>query len=304
MRQRTPREKGLERLAEYVSALASALPSVLVGVLLVLPGSPAVGQVTSGPLLFEVASVKVSIAGDPAIYSSGGPGSADPETIQRHNVPLRTILGVALGMIPDNRLETPRWIYTSRYDIIAKVQAGTTKEQANAMMLNLLTERFHLKMHREMREANGFELTIAKSGLKVKETAYPDAPLGSNSIIKNVENNFPEVEPGFTALATRLYSGRLFAVARNQPARSFIYLALGGLGGDSNIQIVDKTGLMGNYDYSLQMGVPSRASSSDPPGGPDVFEAFEKQLGLKLQKARVVFEVVVVDSADKVPTEN
>ena len=273
-----------------------------VGVLLV--SLAAVGQVTSGPLSFEVASVKTSITGDFASYISGGPGTADPGTIQRHNTPLRTILTLALGMIPDSRLETPRWIYTYRYDIIAKVPTGTTKEQANEMTLNLLKERFHLKLHHEMREANGYDLTIAKGGLKVKETAYQDAPVGSTSVIKNVENNFPEVEPGFTVLAARLYNGRLFAVVRNQPASSFIYLALGGLGGDSSIQIADKTGLTGYYDYTVQMGVPSRASASDPPGGPDVFEAFEKQLGLKLQKARVVFDVVVVDSADKVPTEN
>jgi uncharacterized protein (TIGR03435 family) len=46
--------------------------------------------------------------------------------------------------------------------------------------------------------------------------------------------------------------------------------------------------------------------ASDPTGGaPDIFTAVEKQLGLKLVKVRdIPVDTLIVDNADKVPTEN
>jgi uncharacterized protein (TIGR03435 family) len=261
---------------------------------------------------FEVASVKMGV---PARLDQtdmrGGPGTADPGLIVYHNINFRTILLFALGggpttNFPNSRLETPDWMQTQNYDITAKVPAGATKAQANEMMLNLLKERFHLKLRHEMRQFDGYELTIAKSGLKIKESADPNAPQATAASIKYVENDFPQVTPGFTASPARVYNGRMFMTARNQPLGALVNLAMNtlGPGGGVQVQIADNTGLTGKYDWNVQFAGRPTSPDADPPGGPNVADAFEKQLGLKLEKKRVTLDVVVVDSADKMPVEN
>jgi uncharacterized protein (TIGR03435 family) len=78
-------------------------------------------------------------------------------------------------------------------------------------------------------------------------------------------------------------------------------------------RIVDKTGLTANYDFHLEYvgggGIgallsPSSSDASDPSGGPSLIEAMEKQLGLKLTKTTGPLDVLVIDHAEKTPTEN
>ena len=57
-----------------------------------------------------------------------------------------------------------------RFDVVAKVPSGATSDQFRAMLQNFLAERFHLKLHHEARELPGWELVVAKSGLKIKES--------------------------------------------------------------------------------------------------------------------------------------
>jgi uncharacterized protein (TIGR03435 family) len=106
-----------------------------------------------------------------------------------------------------------------------------------------------------------------------------------------------------------------------------------GLGADINIsngapiggpqaRVVDKTGLTGTYEFTLEFagsagalgmmpsapaeGEPGMPLASEPAGGaPDIFTAVEKQLGLKVVKVRdIPVDILMVDNADKVPTEN
>jgi len=106
-----------------------------------------------------------------------------------------------------------------------------------------------------------------------------------------------------------------------------------GLGADINIsngtpigepqpRVVDKTGLAGTYEFTLEFagsmrlsgtmpsepagGEPGVPLASDPAdGAPDIFTAVEQQLGLKLVKAGgIPVDVLIGDSADQVPTEN
>ena len=76
-------------------------------------------------------------------------------------------------------------------------------------------------------------------------------------------------------------------------------------------RIVDKTGLTGNYDFNLEFAgaldgtafSPASADASDP-SGPSLMEAMEKQLGLKFTKTTGHLDVLVIDHAEKTPTEN
>lgn len=70
----------------------------------------------------------------------------------------------------------------------------------------------------------------------------------------------------------------------------------------------DQTRLSGFFNYSLEYtversGIPPDVGAEQP-GPPSVFDAIQRQLGLKLSAAKVPFPVVVVDSFSKTPSEN
>src|SRR5262249_56610795 len=64
----------------------------------------------------------------------------------------------------------PDWMREQRWDILAKMPEGATKEQVPQMLQELLKERFQLKVHRENREYNVYALVVPKGGHKLKES--------------------------------------------------------------------------------------------------------------------------------------
>src|SRR5580658_5719736 len=117
----------------------------------------ALGQDEPGQrhLAFEVASVRPAAppTGVAALIfqTRGGPGSADPERITYTNIPMRQLLMIAYGLTQPYQLEAPSSADDDKYDIAAKVPAGATREQFNAMLQNLLMERFQLKIRHDTR---------------------------------------------------------------------------------------------------------------------------------------------------------
>jgi uncharacterized protein (TIGR03435 family) len=76
-------------------------------------------------------------------------------------------------------------------------------------------------------------------------------------------------------------------------------------------RVVDKTGLAGKFDFKMDLGVDGDFRrpglpplTPDDPVGPDIFSALDKYLGLRLQKAQISIDVLVIDRLDKVPTAN
>ncbi len=80
----------------------------------------------------------------------GGPGSSDPGQITYTNVDFTTLLRIAYDVYPF-QIVGPQWLSIRTYEIKAKVPLGATKDQCRLMLANLITERFHLVLHHEMR---------------------------------------------------------------------------------------------------------------------------------------------------------
>ena len=83
------------------------------------------------------------------------------------------------------------------------------------------------------------------------------------------------------------------------------------LGNVLQIPVIDKTGLTGKYDFSIEfkmdlraLGVQPSETDNAPDPGPDLATAVEQQLGLKLLPAKAKLDVLVIDKAEKVPTDN
>lgn len=284
------------------------------------------------PLRFEVASVHVADAKPPQSpllvtgQIIGGPGTAEPTRITYRWVLMRRLLMEAFG-VPLDQISGSDWVMgqDARFDIVANVPEGTTKDQIPEMLLNLLKDRFQFTFHREKKDFDTYALVVAKGGSKLQDAAPADSPPpeapAPGTIMRAApldRDGFPSLPAGRTNAQGQTNSGvtRLtFRMATPQLLLNMLTIAL------ASNRSVDKTGLTGKYDFKLEfspVGLPgpiggrpnptvpgqAPAAAANDPGGPDLFTALEKQLGLKLERSKTQLDVIAVDHMDKTPTEN
>jgi uncharacterized protein (TIGR03435 family) len=288
-------------------------------VLLVISLSQFVTAQAVENLAFEVASVKRSPRPEQGARQffgppRGGPGTSDPGLITWNNAALRNIVMTAYN-IQTFLLEGPDWMANERYDIAVRVPAGSTKEQVRVMWQNLLKERFAMVLHRESKELSAYELTVAKGGSKLTPTDLPaDVLPFTPADVKNGKDGVPEMS-GSGAIIMIEIKGDTPAARMRVKALSLPEIAE-KFANAARRPVIDKTGLDGKYDFLLEYtpdlrGVPpppDAGAPAAPPGagepGTNLPTAVEKQLGLKLTSRKANVEVIVVDRAEKVPTEN
>jgi uncharacterized protein (TIGR03435 family) len=283
-------------------------------------------------LAFEVASVRPAAppAGNgPDIYRQrGGPGTNDPGQISYTNIPLRQLTMIAYGLTQPFRMTAPAWLDSQKFDIVAKLNPSSTRDDLCAMLRNLLAERFAMRVHHEIQELPIYELVVTKGGSKLKEpetaAAPPPAPPvprepGEVGVVRGSRDRdgLPQLAAGGTGMMTIGIKGGTRYSARQQPISALTRLLESPLGRP----VVDKTGLNGKYDFNLDFMRDERTSANmvtitgggtpppppeNPPdlGFPDLFTALQQELGLKLEDKKGPVDVLVVDRAERVPTEN
>jgi uncharacterized protein (TIGR03435 family) len=163
------------------------------------------------------------------------------------------------------------------------------------MLVPVLEDRCTLKFHRETRELTVYTLVVAKG----EPTLQPSKPAGSETNQAAPRNTMAIGDKGFT-MAGRAAS--MTTIAR------MLSLQLGS-------SVVDKTGLTGTYDYTLEFSPESGASmpmmrprdGRDSPAteahAPSIFTAVQEQLGLKLEAKKEPVDVVVIDHIEQ-PSAN
>ena len=270
------------------------------------------GQVPSPA--FEAASVKPASQSAPMISCSGGPTTSDPGLWRCSNTPLGFLISQAFGFEAYQfRPNDP--CCGERFDFSAKVPDGTTNQEFHQMMQNLLEDRFKLKLHFEKKEMAIYNLVVAESGLKMKETAA-DALLEPNdpwspsqfTVGKDGYPIFPAGHGGLAGMKGHyLWIGTNVSLHEITKTLSF-YLRR---------PVVDATGLTGKYNVHLkwwidiawaleQAGYPDVAENLPDQGapGPPLIRAVQDQLGLKLISGRGFGDIVVIDHREKAPTGN
>ena len=256
---------------------------------------------------YDVASIKPNKTGDNRVRFM-----MTPDGISLQGAPMRMLLPQAFGVEEDRILGEPDWVKSSRFDIEAKVEPENAPklkdlkaDQRNAMMLQLLVDRFNLKYHHEQREMPMYTMAVAKSGLKMKPTKpdqdapEPEAPPRGDGPQPKMGRHMLMMNPGHLE-STGTSTEQLAHLLSRQLGRT----------------VVDKTGLTGEYDFTLDytpdnMPVPAHGDTEGGPkpqmpvdtGGPSIFTAVEEQLGLKLEATKGMVDVIVIDHIDT-PTEN
>jgi uncharacterized protein (TIGR03435 family) len=177
--QAQPREKGNRKMSRKIAGivLAAWLCSLV-------HAQPTNAKTAETKLEFDVASIKPSAlpgAGVIRLGQRGGPGSGDPGRVTYTFSTIRDLIVDAYSVKRNQVSVGPNWLDSGRFDIVAKVPAGATKEQVKVMLQNLLAERFKLTLHRETKELPIYALVVGAKGPKLKDSTVTDMPPASDS---------------------------------------------------------------------------------------------------------------------------
>ena len=175
----------------------------------------------------------------------------------------------------------PGWINTERYEIDAKAESDPSVGVMRGPMLQKLLEaRFKLRLRRETREVPVYELTVAKSGLKLPRSEIQSCPAERRPSCFDVLSDGHRME--IRNMSIEQFSKSVLAIFVDRP-------------------VIDKTGLTGLFDFRLQFTPDDTAENPD--GLPSIYTAVQEQLGLKLAPAKGPGEFLVIDSVER-PSEN
>jgi uncharacterized protein (TIGR03435 family) len=277
------------------------------------PNEPDVAQkIPTYPTEFEVATVKPFVppgAGPVAIGIRMQPGGR----VEISGLTLKQLMQQAWGIQTDSIVDAPKWMDTDRYSIVAKVPGDGVQSAPNSpmdidsvykMLQALLADRFKLAVHSEDRSLTAYTLTAPKPKLKKADPA---------SRTKWSNSNLPIILNANSAPSTTI---KFQNMSMAQLAETLRYFG----GTYIHAPVMDATGLEGGYDFTLTFSpiAPALLSTlarppdpagaaggaADPIGGVTLFEAVEKQLGLKLVEQKRPVSVLVIDHIDQQPADN
>jgi bla regulator protein blaR1 len=277
-----------KKLALIAAAAVALAGPVVIGLVNAPPSraqSPAGAVATPA---FEVASIKPTPP-PPGGGVARGRFRQTPGGIDYYSISLYELIFRAYG-IESYQLSGPDWLGVLKWNVVAHAPANATADQIPLMIQALLADRFKLQFHRITKELPVYALVVAKGGPKLVEAPPPAGPLGGS--------------------ASPLGGVRL----RGRVPLSLLAQAL-----SANLRrpVIDMTGISGifniSFDYlpdewerpgntasgAAEDGIPVAAMP-----GLSISEAMEKALGLKLEARIAPVEMLIVDRAEKVPTEN
>jgi bla regulator protein BlaR1 len=269
---------------------------------------------TTGPLQFEVASIKPNRSGGGQVSIGIQPGGRLTAT----NVTVRELIRLAYQVQPFQILGGPAWLNSDRFDVQAKAEAefppgapltpGSGPGVPQRMLQGLLADRFKLVVRPETREMPTYDLVLARRdgslGDKLKASSIDCASIAA---ARGRGGAAPPPPPGAGgrggagACGMRIGPGLL-----SGNGVSMVFLA------NSLSQMVqrivnDKTGLTGNYEFEVAFtpegpqpgpGGPPAGAPVAPPvdaNAPSIYTAVQEQLGLKLESSRAPVSVLMID---------
>jgi len=214
---------------------------------------------------FEVASVKMNPRTEQTLSIN-----QTPTTFRATHVTLELLIRIAYGVHFRHLEGYPAWVDGQFYDIDAKVtgEKVLSAQERIAALRVLLTSRFHLIVHKEVRTVAGYNLIVAKKGTNL-------------TVSQRAGQGYTLPDSLYYPCVTLTYFATLLESVAGRP-------------------VVDLTGIAGEYSVRLEYAPIDEPDSTLP----SIFTALENQLGLKLVPAKVASEYLVVDHVEKVPTEN
>jgi uncharacterized protein (TIGR03435 family) len=284
--------------------------------LLVAFGALAVwGQTPAVTLEFEVASVRPSAP--PSVQNSVNIGlRLDGSQARIVSFTFKDYVAMAYR-IKAYQISGPDWVANDRFDLTAKLPAGSTSDQIPEMLQAFLAERFGLKFHHEKKEQPVYALVLGKTPLKLKEVAArpdDDGPPATNVAASGSS----------AGVSVDLGHGSSYTFANNKFDAKKLSLDQFATILERYLDrpIVNLTELKGRYDVTLEVtpedyqamlirvamsaGLvlpPEVTRLADGNSVPSLMDALQ-QAGLKLDARKAPLDFLVIDQARKTPTDN
>lgn len=281
----------------------------------------AFGQ-TPPPPQFEVASIRPSA---PTALGQVGLGlHIDGSQVSLRQFALKDEIAVAFNL-KQYQVSGPDWLATEKFDIVAKLPDGAPRTQVREMLQALLVDRFRMKTHHETKDFSVYALVVGKGGVKMKEEPAdpPGDPADGEKKTDNGAVNV-SVSGGRGGVVANYGNGSYFTLgdSRIDGKKMQMNYVADMLARFEDRPVVDFTELKGRYDFTLNfteedyhammiraaissgMALPPEAiQAMERASGDSLFSALQT-VGLKLESRKAPLDVLVIDHAEKAPTEN
>lgn len=216
------------------------------------------------------------------------PGMRGPlvrgERYQVKDATLLDLISTAYNLPADRVQGGPAWLNTDRFDILAKVAAGSTSASSKQMLQALLEDRFRLAAHTDTRPLDAYSLTVGRGKPKLKEASGQGAP----GCDRKGDNGDEYIEMTCRNETMEMLAQLIRGVEVPAELRT--------------IPVVDSTGLQGAFDFDFKWT--SRQQRALGQQAIPLADALDKQLGLKLAPGKTPLEVLVIDSVSQKPADN
>lgn len=266
----------------------AAIPAAFTQTSSVVPRTTA----TAGPASFDIISIHEH---DPK--DRGRNWRSTPDGVTGTNITLQNLVCNAFDVKFRLVFGGAPWTSSTGFDIAAKVIAldwqeavKLTEDQRAALLQALLADRFHLKAHVETKTLPIYELVVAKGGPKMTPT--PPGPATSSTAAPPPTTPKPKGSSQFGPGRFQAYGYPVALLAEQ-------------LGYLVDRDVIDKTGLLDSYDFTLEWNPDEQFTHPDNAADPrpDIFTALQEQLGLKLVSAKGPIRTLFIDHAEH-PTAN
>jgi uncharacterized protein (TIGR03435 family) len=256
-----------------------------------LLGLLATGSMFAQQPKFDLADVHVSTTA-PRFAQNFGGVLREGRYVNRDATMLNLIVA-AYGVQEDTIGGGPGWISSDLFDVIAKVPDGTTPKTANLMLQALLAERFGLVIRSGTAPVPRYVLSVGKGGSKLKSASGSGSP-GCQQQPQAGGGGGPNTPASQPNIKVSCHDLTAAAIGENLHQMA---------GGYVDHDVIDSTKLEGSWDFDLEW-TPRGALAAKGADGISVFDAVDKQLGLKLELQNVPMPSLAIQSVNRKPTAN
>jgi uncharacterized protein (TIGR03435 family) len=254
--------------AFHASAQTPALPRFEVAAIRPVAPGPTGPPTLNGAVLFKL----------PPVFAQSG-------LLTVRNTTIRQLLRLAYKEIigPDYLTGKPDLFDMDHFDLVAKAPPNTLGDTQRRMIQAVLAERFHLQVHREQKPMPVWALVGGKNDSKLHPSAIASGDPGA----------CPRSQMSPEGLIHKVCENVTMPILADQlPVMAPNYV---------DHPVVDLTGLTGAYDFQFDW---TARPADGVASGPTIFDALDKQLGLKLEERKLPMPIIFVDRVDRAPTEN
>ena len=206
-----------------------------------------------------------------------------PNGFESRNTSLLAIMQEAYGVQADQIPGAPELVKTAAYDIEIKAEGGAPpsmsplfrQTEIRSQLRTLLAEHFKLVLHHETKVLPSYLLEVGEDGSKLQPSKYADTPdTAAGPDGKSIHRMMMRQGGNRQVMGIGAQKSSMAELARQ------LSMQLGE-------NVIDKTGLTGQYDFNLQW--------SQSAGNDSLFSAVQEQLGLKLVPQQASADVLVID---------